>query len=737
MSNAEQIWRATSESCEMLLRLLETFPGALFFIDGTETIIYANVSAQTMIGAPLEALYGCSFWRGVPQLVSTALYQAVLTSKRTKEPTEVEYMSPVTHKWLHVQLAPTVEGLALHFHEKSEAPRNRETFVPDHHPAADVLENLYVGIGCLTPEGILLEINEAPLTDAQVSREDVIGHPFVDTPWWSFYPESQEQLRAAILRASMGETVRFETLVHPREGMDLYLEATITPHRDAEHQVVYLVYVGTDITERKRSEGAIQALVDALPQLVWIARPDGYVTYNNSRLITYLAMTHEQAEGVGWMAGLHPDDLHRVKEVWQAAIQTGEPYEVEHRVRDGSSGAYRWFLIRGVPQRSAQGTILHWVGTCTDIEDQKRIEEALRQSQERIRALIDSNIIGIISVEVEGEVIVEANDAWLRMTGYTRDEVRGRMLNRAKVTPPEQAPLFEHAIQEIATRGQHTPFEHELVCKDGSRLPALTGGVIFQEVPRQMVVFTLDNSARQELEQRKDAFISIASHELRNPLTALKLQTSLLHRQLTRQGISAAPALSNMEIQIKKVNRLVEELLDVSKIQAGRLEYVQEPIDFDELLGEIVGTLQQSSPSHTLVVRGATRTRLLGDRDRLGQVFTNLISNAIKYSPGTESVEIDLSAAEDTLTVHVHDHGMGIPRELRDKIFDRFYRVTDPKRQAIPGLGMGLYIVAEIIKHHGGKIAVESEVGKGSTFTVILPRTCKACVEKSDTRNSL
>jgi signal transduction histidine kinase len=207
----------------------------------------------------------------------------------------------------------------------------------------------------------------------------------------------------------------------------------------------------------------------------------------------------------------------------------------------------------------------------------------------------------------------------------------------------------------------------------------------------------------------------------------LKLQTTLLHRQLAKQGIPAsAPALSRMETQINTVTRLVEELLDVSKIQAGRLEYLQETVDLDALLQEITETLQQSTPSHTILVHGATQTSLIGDRDRLGQVFINLISNAIKYSPSAETVEIDLSASPETVTISVHDHGLGIPREQRDKIFDRFYRVTDPRRKAIPGLGMGLYIVAEIVQRHGGTIAVDSEVGKGSTFTVTFPKKREA-----------
>ncbi|GHO73830.1 hypothetical protein KSD_16010 [Ktedonobacter sp. SOSP1-85] len=976
MLNTKQTRRLTPASCETLLTLLETLPGALFLIDDAATVVYANASTQTMTEAPPEALVGNSFWRGAHQLVSTSLYQAVLTARQTQEPTEVEYVSPVTRTWLHVQLAPTVGGLALHFHEKRAPLPRRETFSPDGYPATDILEDMYVGVGFLTPEGILLEINEAPLEDAQIRREEVIGKPFADTPWWSFYPASQDQLREAIARASRGETVRFETLVHPRKGMDLHLEATITPHRDGDHHVAYLVYVGSDITARKRAEGEIQALVDALPQLVWIARPDGSVAYNNQRLIDYLAMTLEEVKGDGWLEGVHPDDRQRVQAAWQISIQAGEPYEVEHRLQDGTSGSYRWFLARGVPQKNAQGAILHWVGTytdideqkraeqqlkeseqnwrvlsetvpqlvwttrpdgrldycnqrycaytqaafeqlcgygwrqfldpkdavrvmllrqhtlqtgkpfesehrlkdghtgayrwflvrampvrdeagqivkwfgtatdideqkraeqqlkeseqnwrvlaetvpqlvwtrrpdgqfeytnqrwrdysgltleqaqsdqwahfqflhpddregnrallqhaldtgemyeheqrlrnsqtgayrwflarampvrdeagqivkwfgtATDIEDQKRIEQALRQSQERASTLMNSSIIGITIIE--GEQIVDANDTFLRMTGYTREDLHAGNINWVRMTPPEYLRI-QQSQQELADHQYVTPYEKEYVCKDGSRLPVIVGRVALQANLSRGIVFVLDNSARKGLDQRKDDFINMASHELRNPIAALKLQTALLKRKLTKQGsYDLDITFSSMETQTNTLTRLVEELLDVSKIQAGRLEYRQEAVDLDALLREIAETMQQTHPSHSILVRGAVQASLMADRDRLGQVFTNLLSNAIKYSPGAETVEMDLEASPETITIRVHDHGLGIPREQRDKIFERFYRATGPKQKAIPGLGMGLYIVAEIVKHHGGTITVESEVGKGSTFMVTLPK---------------
>src|SRR6266566_1766207 len=229
MSHTKQTRRLTPASSETLLTMLETLPGAFFFLTDSDTIVYANASAQVITGATLEELRGNLFWPSAPHLVSTALYQAVLKTRQTQEPTEVEYGSPMTRTWLHVQLAPTSGGVMLHVHPR-RAPARRQEMVPTSPPlAVAVLDGLHAGIAVLTPEGIVLEINEAPLDGAHLRREEVIGQPLTQTPWWSFTPASQEQLRAAIARASTGETVLFETLVRPREGMFLQLEVAITP----------------------------------------------------------------------------------------------------------------------------------------------------------------------------------------------------------------------------------------------------------------------------------------------------------------------------------------------------------------------------------------------------------------------------------------------------------------------------------------------------------------------------
>jgi signal transduction histidine kinase len=225
-----------------------------------------------------------------------------------------------------------------------------------------------------------------------------------------------------------------------------------------------------------------------------------------------------------------------------------------------------------------------------------------------------------------------------------------------------------------------------------------------------------------ELEKRKDDFISIASHELRTPITVLRGFAQLLARQLDQQGIQEPVSmLKTMDAQISRLVRLVDELLDASKIQAGRLDYEEEPVDLDTLVHETVEMLQASSPKHILRASGATHAVILGDQDRLGQVLTNLITNAFKYSPQANRVDIILSTSEKAALISVRDYGVGIATTHQKHIFDRFYRVHDSSNKTFKGLGMGLYIAHDIVKRHGGDLTVESEEGKGSTFIVSLP----------------
>ncbi len=448
MSNAKQAKRVTAASRETLITILETLPGALLVVDDAETIVYANASAQAILCTTREEICGKSFWRGAPHLVSTPLYQAVQKAKQTREPTDVAYMSPATNTWLHVSLSPTKEGLALFFQENLEPLSLQHALSWNEQLHRDLLESFADGVTIVTPEGLVLDINQRPLADAHLRREEAVGKPLADLPAWSSDPAVQEHLRAAIARASRGETVRFEARIHPRTDLSLDISMTITSHRDASQQVEYLICAGRDITERKHAEDELRTLVDAIPQFVWIMRPNGAAAYANQRWCDYTGKTSEQIQGDGWLQFIHPDDRPRVQEAWQIAVRTGTLYEVEHRIQEGSTGGYRWFLARSIPYQDTQGTILYWVGTCTDIDEQKRAEQRLKGSEENWRVLAETVPQLVWTTQPDGSVTYW-NQRWYDAIGASPKQSLGHAWSQFLHPDDHQHTLavWHHALE--------------------------------------------------------------------------------------------------------------------------------------------------------------------------------------------------------------------------------------------------------------------------------------------------
>ena len=176
-----------------------------------------------------------------------------------------------------------------------------------------------------------------------------------------------------------------------------------------------------------------------------------------------------------------------------------------------------------------------------------------------------------------------------------------------------------------------------------------------------------------------------------------------------------------MDTQLNKLTQLVEDLLNVSRIEHGKLEFQEDWFDLDEVAKETVEQIQSTTSKHRIRIEGRVNERVWGDKDRIGQVLTNLLTNAIKYSPHADTIIVRLRPAQDAAVVSVQDFGIGIDATHHQRIFERFYQVSDPEERTFPGLGMGLYISHEIVQRHQGRMWVESKKGEGSTFSVTLP----------------
>ncbi|TCD27687.1 hybrid sensor histidine kinase/response regulator [Pedobacter psychrodurus] len=228
---------------------------------------------------------------------------------------------------------------------------------------------------------------------------------------------------------------------------------------------------------------------------------------------------------------------------------------------------------------------------------------------------------------------------------------------------------------------------------------------------------------RKQAEHKKDEFISIASHELKTPLTSVKGYIQLLQRSLNRDDKAMAQNhLEKASIQLEKLNQLIVDLLDISKIESGKMKFNMKSFCADEMVNNAIEMLQQSNPDFKISKLGKTEGMIFGDETRLEQVVINFITNAIKYAPGTNQVNITTHIKDEKLYLAVKDFGIGISKEQQDKIFDKFYRVEENSNR-FNGLGIGLYICSEIINRHGGTIGVNSVPDEGSEFYFIIPTT--------------
>lgn len=389
-----------------------------------------------------------------------------------------------------------------------------------------------------------------------------------------------------------------------------------------------------------------------------------------------------------------------------------------------SSALNAWFAIRLYPTCTGLAVFMQ------EITERKRAEEEKQDSDSLAQAILDSVDVMMAVLDPDGTICL-VNEAWRRraQATCTPDQLERtgiginylQVCRQAQGVCTEKAPEALEGIQAVL-QGRQPAFILEYPCFSPTQHNWYLLSVTPLPQNRGAVTAHIDITERKLLDEQKDTFIAMASHELRTPLTVLKVLVQWTKKQCDKQGMSDPLLyLTNMETQINRLTQLVAELLDVSKIQAGTFDYAREGIDLDALINEVVETTQQTNPGHRLRVHGASHAMITGDWSKLSQVFTNLMSNAIKYSPQANTVDIYLETSPEWARVSVQDYGIGISREHLGNIFERFYRINTSKGNYVPGLGLGLYIAYEIIKQHQGNITVTSEEGKGSTFSVVLP----------------
>ncbi len=340
----------------------------------------------------------------------------------------------------------------------------------------------------------------------------------------------------------------------------------------------------------------------------------------------------------------------------------------------------------------------------------------------KYQALFDSNMIGVAATDFN-DTILNANTAFLQMIGYTAEDLTNGTLRWSTISPEQYNEADEKKLTELLAHKSIIPFEKEYIHKKGYVIPVLVGAEALEGDARFGVCFALDISTLKENEKRKEAFAAMVSHELRTPLSIIKLSTDIL-TTLIERGTNTEELIATTEeinLQIDKLNVLITDVLNMSIYHSDDPAFSMSGVDVYETTMRVV---QELSIVHNreITFEGEEHVFIQGNVDRLSQVLINLIANAIRYSPVASNINVSLRADTNSIFLSIQDFGIGIASENLEKIFVRFYRINHKDKHKDIGTGIGLYICNEIIKRHRGTLTVSSEIGKGSTFTIEIPR---------------
>lgn len=321
--------------------------------------------------------------------------------------------------------------------------------------------------------------------------------------------------------------------------------------------------------------------------------------------------------------------------------------------------------------------------------------------------------------------VMTVNKAFFDFFQVTKEETYGKHiyeLNGGEWDIPELKKLLE----DILLKNSHFN-DYEVTHnfnKLGYKIMHLNARrVILEENKTQLILLAIEDITQQkEQEKQKDDFISLVSHELKTPLTSIKAYTQILQKKLKNHEDKNLPKIfKSLESQTQKLTDLISDLLSEAKTRAKGFGYIDKKFDINSLVQEIIENATRRADGYTIIQKHKVKKMIFADRTRIGQVLDNLIGNAIKYSPKTKKIVLDVSEKKNSLQFSIQDFGVGISKENLNKVFEPFFRETEIQRDSFQSIGLGLYISAEIVKHYGGRLWVKSTAGKGSTFYFTLP----------------
>ncbi len=589
-----------------------------------------------------------------------------------------------------------------------------------------------------SPIYTILDVNNAYLMATNSARENLVGK----SVFTAFPANPNDQNSKNIERTLFSfkeaiKTKRPHTMSNYRYDIPIpgtndfeerYWTTINTPVLNADNHVIFFIHAPNNVTEQirvRQEQQKLITLVDNSADLMSILNIDGTNAYLNKAGMKMLGFDNEEEVQRTPISQLHTkEDFELVeREVLPTVMNKGN-WSGEMTVKNLKSGEIFQVFNNCIRIDDPISNELIAVGAVMrDMRPELAAKRALADSEELLRNITTAAPASLWMSDEHGGIIY-VNQTWINWTGLTYEQNLGAGWLSAIVEEDKRhaseiflKDISEQKIYEVEFRINHT---------DGTRHWCLaTGKPSFKDGNFSGYIGScVDITDQKQLQLQKDDFIGIASHELKTPVTSIKAYAQVLQRMLKQNGNAReADMMARMDTQLNRLTSLIGDLLDVTKINSGKLQFNNRNFEFNQLVKELVEDLQRTTEKHTIVENYGESVFVFADQERLGQVITNLITNAIKYSPDADRIIISTSSNKNEVNFCVQDFGIGISPDKLDKVFEQFYRVSGNMQHTFSGLGLGLYISHEIIKREGGRIWAESNENQGATFCFSIPVT--------------
>ncbi|MCG2617110.1 PAS domain S-box protein [Terrimonas sp. NA20] len=482
-----------------------------------------------------------------------------------------------------------------------------------------------------------------------------------------------------------------------------------------------------DITEQKmafislqESEERFKLVADSAPVMIWMSGSDKFLDFFNATWLNFTGHSIDEERSEGWQKCVHPDDLERVVTAYNQAYRDQAAFYTEYRLRR-HDGIYRWISDNAVP-RYISGKFIGFISACMDIDEEKKFNERLQQSELLFKTISNVSPVGLWMTDENGRNTF-VNDTWIKWTGISHAELYEHGWFQTLLEADRETVM--HVFQRKREHRDKFVAEYRFKRADGSVRWAYSEGYPYYDQSGNFAGYAgsiMDITERKQDEIRKNEFLAVASHELKTPITSIKAYTQLLASTYQKTDDAFLKnALTKVENQVNKMSKLVGDFLNLSKIEADKVVLQKELFSVQEIVAEAVADIQLVAPAYAISLHAEADPLFINaDREKIMQVLTNLLNNAVKYSPDEKEVMLRVFREGEEAVVTIEDRGIGIRPAEYEKIFERFYR-ADPNNIRVSGFGIGLYISAEIIRRHGGQIGVKGNEEKGACFYFRLP----------------